>query len=189
MFDLARWGLQVEHPTRVTSSGGRFQFADDWEFPDTQVITLDYPGGKLITWESMSANGFQPQGRGVGVTFHGDQGSLLIDGDGYTIYDLKGGLVEEVKTDPGAVTTQVGPAVRLDALHTTNFVEGIRGTAPLATPIDGGHTSTMMALLGNIAWKTGRALTCDPASGRIQNDADASAMWGREYAPGWAPRT
>jgi predicted dehydrogenase len=189
MFDLARWGLQVEHPTRVTSSGGRFQFADDWEFPDTQVITLDYPGGKLITWESMSANGFQPQGRGVGVTFHGDQGSLLIDGDGYTIYDLKGGLVEEVKTDPGAVTTQVGPAVRLDALHTTNFVEGIRGTAPLATPIDGGHTSTMMALLGNIAWKTGRALTCDPTSGRIQNDAEASAMWGREYAPGWAPKT
>ena len=188
MFDLARWGLQVEHPSRVTSSGGRFQFADDWEFPDTQVIALDYPGGKLITWESMSANGFQPQGRGVGVTFHGDQGSLLIDGDGYTIYDLKGAVVEEVKTDPGAVTSQVGPAVRLDALHTTNFVEGIRGTSPLATPIDGGHTSTMMALLGNIAWKTGRALTCDPATGRIQDDEEAMKMWAREYAPGWAPK-
>ena len=188
MFDLARWGLQVEHPSRVTSSGGRFQFADDWEFPDTQVIALDYPGGKLITWESMSANGFQPQGRGVGVTFHGDQGSLLIDGDGYTIYDLKGAVVEEVKTDPGAVTSQVGPAVRLDALHTANFVEGIRGTSPLATPIDGGHTSTMMALLGNIAWKTGRALTCDPATGRIQDDEEAMKMWAREYAPGWAPK-
>ncbi|HTV03432.1 MAG TPA: Gfo/Idh/MocA family oxidoreductase [Luteitalea sp.] len=189
MFDLARWGLQVEHPTRVTSSGGRFQFADDWEFPDTQVIALDYPGGKMITWESMSANGYKPHGTGVGVTFHGDQGSLLIDGDGYTIYDLKGGVVEEIKTDPGAVTSQVGPAVRLDALHTANFVAGIRGTGTLATPIDGGHTSTMMALLGNIAWKTGRALTCDPATGRIQNDADATAMWGREYAPGWAPKT
>ena len=70
----------------------------------------------------MSANGWKPQGKGVGVTFHGENGSLLIDGDGYTVYDLKGAQVEEVKTDPGAVTSQVGPAVRLDALHTINFL-------------------------------------------------------------------
>jgi predicted dehydrogenase len=189
MFDLARWGLQLEHPSRVTSAGGRYHHADDWEFPDTQMITLEYPGGKMITWESMSSNGWRPQGRGVGVTFHGENGSLLIDGDGYTVYDLKGTQVEEVKTDPGAVTSQVGPAVRLDALHTANFVEGIRGTATLATPIDGGHTSTMMAHLGNIAWKTGRTLTCDPATGRIQDDADAMKLWSREYESGWAPKT
>ncbi len=188
MFDLARWGLKVEHPSRVTSAGGRYHYADDWEFPDTQMITLEYPGQKMITWESMSSNGWRPQGLGVGVTFHGENGSLLIDGDGYTIYDLKGAQVDQVKTDPGAVTSQVGPAVRLDALHTINFVEGIRGTAPLATPIDGGHTSTMMAHLGNIAWKTGRALTCDPSSGRIADDADAMKLWTREYEPGWAPK-
>ena len=109
MFDLARWGLQVEHPTRVTSAGGRYHFSDDWEFPDTQVVTLEYPDRKMVSWESMSANGYKPQGNGVGVTFHGEQGSLMIDGDGYTIYDLKGTVVEDVKTDPGAVTSQVGP--------------------------------------------------------------------------------
>ena len=124
----------------------------------------------------------------MGVTFHGENGSLLIDGDGYTVYDLKGAQVEEVKTDPGSVASQVGPAVRLDSLHTINFCEGIRGTATLATPIDGGHVSTMMAHLGNIAWKTGRALTCDPATGRIQNDKDAMKLWGREYEKGWAPK-
>ena len=188
MFDLARWGLQVEHPTRVTSAGGRYHFTDDWEFPDTQVVTLEYPERRMIIWESMSANGYKPHGTGVGVTFHGEQGSLLIDGDGYTLYDLKGTVVEEVKTDPGAVTSQVGPAVRLDALHTANFVDGIRGKAPLATPIAGGHVSTMMAHLGNIAWKTGHALTCDPATGRIAGDADAMKLWAREYEPGWAPR-
>ncbi|MGI8671245.1 MAG: Gfo/Idh/MocA family protein [Luteitalea sp.] len=187
MFDLARWGLRVEHPIRVTSSGGRYQFDDDWEFPDTQVITLEYPGKKLITWESMSANGFQPHGRGVGVTFHGDQGSLLIDGDGYTVYDLKGKMIDEVKPDAGSAVSQVGPAVRLDALHTTNFLEVIRGKGTLTSPIDGGHTSTLMAHLGNIAWKTGHVLTCDPATGRVQNDADATALWSRTYEPGWEP--
>jgi predicted dehydrogenase len=188
MFDLARWGLQVEHPTRVTSAGGRYHYKDDWEFPDTQIVTLEYPDRKMVSWESMSANGYKPQGNGVGVTFHGEQGSLMIDGDGYTIYDLKGTVVEEVKTDPGASTSQVGPAVRLDALHTANFLDGIRGKATLFTPIDGGHVSTMMAHLGNIAWKTGRTLTCDPATGRIQQDADAMTLWGREYEQGWAPK-
>ena len=46
----------------------------------------------------------------------------------------------------------------------------------------------MMAHLGNIAWKTGRALTCDPATGRIQDDKDAMKLWGREYEKGWAPK-
>jgi predicted dehydrogenase len=188
MFDLARWGLQVEHPTRVTSAGGRYHFSDDWEFPDTQIVTLEYPDRKMVSWESMSANGYKPQGNGVGVTFHGEQGSLMIDGDGYTIYDLKGAVVEEIKTDPGAVTSQVGPAVRLDALHTANFLDGIRGKATLFTPIDGGHVSTMMAHLANIAWKTGRALTCDPTTGRVLNDPDAMKLWSREYEQGWAPR-
>ncbi len=188
MFDLARWGLQLEHPSRVTSAGGRYHYADDWEFPDTQMITLEYPDRKMITWESMSANGWKPQGRGVGVTFHGETGSLLIDGDGYTVYDIKGAQVEDVKSDPGAATSQVGPAVRLDALHTLNFCDGIRGKATLATPIDGGHVSTMMAHLGNIAWKTGRALTTDPGTGRILEDTDAMKLWGREYEPGWAPK-
>ncbi len=187
MFDLARWGLQLEHPTRVTSAGGRYRYADDWEFPDTQMITLEYPERRMITWESMSANAWKPQGRAVGVTFHGETGSLLIDGDGYTVYDIQGAQVEEVKTDPGAVTSTVGPAVRLDALHTANFCDGIRGTATLATPIDGGHVSTMMAHLGNIAWKTGRTLTCDPATGRIANDDAAMQLWGREYEQGWKP--
>ena len=63
-------------------------------------------------------------------------------------------------------------------MHPANFLDGIRGKATLATPIAGGHVSTMMAHLGNIAWKTGRALTCDPATGRIANDADATAVLG-----------
>ncbi len=38
MLDLMRWGLQVEYPTKVSSSGGRYRYQDDWEAPDTQVI-------------------------------------------------------------------------------------------------------------------------------------------------------
>jgi hypothetical protein len=45
-----------------------------------------------------------------------------------------------------------------------------------------------MLHLGNIAWRTGRALQCDPANGHIQNDTDAMKYWQREYEPGWEPK-
>lgn len=187
MFDLARWGLGVDHPTRVSSAGGRYQFDDDWEFPDTQVVTLEYPDRKMITWESVSSNGWKQQGKGVGVTFHGDKGTLFIDGNGYAVYDPSGTIVHAVTQVEAPGVSTVGPAQSLDAPHIVNFLEAIRGRATLAAPIDGGHTSTLMAHLANIAWKTGRALTCDPATGRVMNDADAMTLWAREYEKGWEP--
>lgn len=187
MFDLARWGLQVAHPTRVTSAGGRYHYQDDWEFPDTQVVTLEYPDRRMITWECMSSNGWQQEGQGVGVTFHGDKGSLSINGNAYTVFDPKGKKLREVAAPERAALTTAGPGASLDTGHAHNFLETIRGKATLAADIEGGHVSTMMAHLGNIAWKTGRTLTCDPETGRVQGDRDAEAMWSRQYEPGWEP--
>ena len=36
-IDVCRWALEVEYPTKVTSSGGRYHFEDDWEYYDTQI--------------------------------------------------------------------------------------------------------------------------------------------------------
>ncbi|RZM13895.1 MAG: hypothetical protein EOO88_44420, partial [Pedobacter sp.] len=40
-IDVARWGLQADYPTKVNSVGGRYRFQDDWETPDTQIITFE----------------------------------------------------------------------------------------------------------------------------------------------------
>ncbi len=189
MFDLARWGLQVDHPTRVMSAGGRFHYEDDWEFPDTQTVTLEYPDRRMVTWECMSSNGWQQEGQGVGVTFHGDKGSLSIDGNGYAVFDEKGQKVREVKPPQPSELTTAGPGASLDTGHVHNFLEAIRGKEALAADIEGGHVSTQMAHLSNIAWKVGRVVAIDPRTGRVQNDADAEALWSRTYEPGWEPNT
>ena len=44
-IDYTRWGLGVEtHPSKIVGLGGKFQFDDDQEFPDTQQVTFEYPG-------------------------------------------------------------------------------------------------------------------------------------------------
>src|SRR5688572_15248158 len=56
-IDVARWALGVDYPTSVFATGGRFHFADDWEFPDTQEATFEFEGGKTIIWQGQSCNG------------------------------------------------------------------------------------------------------------------------------------
>src|SRR5438874_432755 len=80
-LDLCRWGLGVECPTKVTSSGGRYHFEDDWQTPDTQFATFEFEGGKVIHWEGQSCH---PRGvennSGFGAAFYGDKGTMIIDG-------------------------------------------------------------------------------------------------------------
>jgi len=190
MVDLARWGLGVDYPTRVTSAGGRYRYQDDWETPDTQVIDLEFANNTLISWEGRSCNGKSAEGSSVGVIFYGETGSLLIEsGNSYKIFDLKSKLVKEVKNDITAnALDRTGPGMELDALHIRNFFDAIKRGGTLNSDILSGHQSTLLVQLGNIAQRTGRALKIDPSNGRILNDKEAMKLWSREYEKGWEPK-
>lgn len=190
MVDLARWGLNVDYPVRVTSAGGRYRYQDDWETPDTQVITLDFDNKTSISWEGRSCNGHQVEGSSVGVIFYGEKGALQIDGgNAYKVYDLKNKLVKHVentiKVDP---RNAVNPSEQLDGFHIQNFFDGIRKGAAQAAEITGGHKSTLLVQLGNIAQRSGYTLRIDPSNGHIIDNREAMKFWSREYAPGWEPK-
>jgi hypothetical protein len=76
----------------------------------------------------------------------------------------------------------------LDALHLQNFVDAIRGTGKQASTILEGHKSTLLPQLGNIAYRVGRVLKCNPDNGRILNDKEAMSLWSRTYEKGWEVR-
>ena len=40
--DIARWGLGVTHPTKVSAIGGKFMFDDDQETPNTITATYEF---------------------------------------------------------------------------------------------------------------------------------------------------
>jgi predicted dehydrogenase len=190
MVDIARWGLGVDYPVKVSSNGGRYRYKDDWETPDTQVINLEFNNNTFMTWEGRSCNGKSIEGSSVGVMFYGDTGSLLIEGsNAYTIFDLDSKIVKEVKsTDNIDARNLVNPAEGLDALHLVNFLDGISKGTKLNSDIVSGHQSTLLVQLGNIALRSGQALNIDPTNGHIIGNKEASKYWSREYATGWEPK-
>ncbi|HEY9559792.1 MAG TPA: Gfo/Idh/MocA family oxidoreductase, partial [Anseongella sp.] len=190
MVDLMRWALDVTYPSKVTSTGGRYRYQDDWETPDTQVIGLEFDNNTAMTWEGRSCNGRKVEGSSVGVAIYGEKGTVIIgSGNSYQIYDLENKLVKEVKNDVMVdPLNRSNPSQLLDAFHLQNFFDGIRKGTPLKAEITGGHQSTLLVQLGNIAQRTGRTLHVDASNGHILNTDDAVMnLWSREYEAGWEP--
>ena len=190
MIDLARWGLNVEYPTKVNSTGGRYMYQDDWQTPDTQVINLEFENKSMISWEGRSCNGKSIEANSVGIIFYAEQGSMVIEsGNSYKIYDLKNNLVKEVKNNFTVDARNLSdPSQNLDALHILNFFDGIRLGTRLNSDIVSGHQSTLLVQLGNISQRVGRSLEINPKNGHILNDKGAMKFWSREYEKGWEPK-
>ncbi len=184
--DVCRWALGVDYPKRVTSSGGRYHFKDDWQFYDTLVTSFEYED-TMISWDGTSCQGMKHYGRDRGSTIMGTIGTVLVDRDGYEIYDLKGTKTSVFKA--GSTTSSadlLGRDSMTDA-HFANFIAGIRKGEKLNAPISVGNIAVTMLQLSNVAWEVNRELQLDTKDGRIQGDPEATKMWSREYEKGWAP--
>lgn len=184
--DVCRWALGVDYPNRVTASGGRFHFKDDWQFYDTLVTSFEYDDA-MISWEGKSCQGMKCFGRDRGVTIMGTTGTVLVDRDGYEIYDLKGSKTSEFKLESTTVSSDLLGRDSMTDAHFANFIGAIRKGEKLNAPVADGNISVTMLQLSNVAWEVHRELTLDKKDGRIQGDPEAMRMWGREYEQGWAP--
>jgi len=184
--DVCRWALGVDYPKRVTSTGGRYHFEDDWQFYDTLVTSFDYED-RMITWEGKCCQGMKYFGRDRGATIMGTRGSVIVDRDGYEIYDLKGNKTGEFSTGSTTSSSDLLGRDSMTDAHFVNFIAGIRKGEKLNAPVSVGNVTVTMLQLSNIAWEVNRELHLDTKDGRIQGDSEAMKMWEREYEKGWAP--
>lgn len=182
--DVCRWALGVDYPKRVTASGGRYQFQDDWQFYDTLVTSFEYDD-KMLTWEGKSCQGMTYYGRDRGSAILGTTGTVIVDRDGYEIYDLKGKKASEFKAGRGTSSADLVGRDSMTDAHFANFIAGIRKGEKLNAPIAVGNVAVTMLQLSNIAWIKQRELHLDPKDGRILDDSEAMRLWSREYEKGW----
>ena len=117
----------------------------------------------------------------------GTTGSVVVDRDGYEIYDLKGKKTSEFKTGSETSSSDLLGRDSMTDAHFANFIAGVRKGEKLNAPVAVGNVAVTMLQLSNIAWEVNRELHLDSADGKIRNDTEAMKMWDREYEKGWAP--
>ena len=178
LLDVARWGLNVELPTRVTATGGKYYFHDDQETPDTQIVTYDYPTanrsqgpGKTIVWEHRLWHTHGIEGRSAAVAFYGENGTLVVDRGGWKIYDSREPLTSDSSEQARA--------------HCQNFIDCVRTRGAPTADLEIGCTSSALCHLGNIAQRLGRQVQFDPATMTFGADEEAGRLLTREYRAPW----
>lgn len=182
--DVCRWALQADYPETVTATGGRYQYKDDWQFYDTLITNFGYPD-KTISWEGRCAQGMQVYDRDRGSAIHGTKGTVVIDRDGYDVYDWKGKHTDKFRNGQQTSSTDTLGIDTMTDAHFANFIGAIKTGEKLNSPIQVANVAVTMLLLSNIAYFTNRTLHLDTKNGHIKNDPDAMKQWGRDYEKGW----
>ncbi|MBX7256691.1 MAG: Gfo/Idh/MocA family oxidoreductase [Candidatus Hydrogenedentes bacterium] len=172
-IDQARWGLGVGIPKAVSATGGQLFYQDDHETPDTQVVTFEYDNCYLL-YEMRLWTDYKLEGHDNGVVFYGDKGTLEFGRGGCDV-----SLIGEEKK-------HLGPYADIRD-HMRNFLDCVKSNNPagLNGGIEEGAISTSLCHLGNIATRVGRRLRVDPVSWQCVDDADAAALYKREYRKGY----
>jgi predicted dehydrogenase len=170
MLDVARWGLGVGLPTRVSASGGRFHFEDDQETPDTLVVQYAYPRATIV-WEHRLWSTHGVEGRSAAAAFYGEMGTLVVDRGGWKVYDLAETIASDASEQPIA--------------HLRNFVDCIKSRSRPTADIEIGHTSSALCHLGNIAYRVGREVNYIPEAATFAGDREANLLLSRSYRKPW----
>jgi predicted dehydrogenase len=178
--DIARWGMGVTHPTKVTAIGGKFMFDDDQETPNTMNCAYEFMvNGKpkmmefeVRHWISNHEAGIDAErpGNTIGNMFYGSKGYLVIDN-----YNKYYSFMGE-KQEPGPARSGGGD-------HFKNFTDAVRSRKreDLTAEIEEGALSCNLVHLANVSYRLGRTLHWDEKTWTVKNDSEANKMLTREY--------
>ncbi|MFQ5738655.1 MAG: Gfo/Idh/MocA family protein [Acidobacteriota bacterium] len=184
MVDVAMWAMG-EEPIGAMAAGGKYGYPDDiMETPDTQTSVIQFPSFSLA-WEHKLGCGVGPWQREHGVEFHGQNGILVVDRQGWEVHSET-----DSENRPGRVYRMNGlPRQRgsrdYHFAHVKNFVESVKSRQKPAAEIEIGHKSVIACHLGNIAVRLQRYVAWDPRTETIRADSEAAQLLGREYRQPW----
>lgn len=193
MYDMVRWMLDLDWPSRISSEGGIFVDKDSIaNISDTQTATFVHDDLNVV-WQHRTWGAAPDPKYSWGATIYGDKGTLKAGVMGYDFVPLgKGEAIRkdvtyeyekypEDKTEKD-LERHVAPALRG---HWRNFLDARETRGLPVSNINEGYISSASCILANIAMGLGRTLEWDPVEGQVIGDDEANALLRRPYRSPW----
>ena len=192
ILDLPFWGLGLDFPTHVMSTGGKFCIHDNTDAPDTHEATLQFPN-LVLTWSmsQVSSFGFNLQDvarytkhgaamagvqRRLGYYLHGVEGALFGNYEEHTVVPQ---TTELAKAEPPEKTIPPSPG------HEREWLDCLKTREEPSCGVTYSHKVNTSNMLANLALKVGRSLHFDPATEQIVDDPEAARLAQPEYRAPW----
>ncbi|HPE58602.1 MAG TPA: Gfo/Idh/MocA family oxidoreductase [Bacteroidales bacterium] len=180
--DLPIWALNLDYPTEISATGGRYITKDDGDAYDNHEVIWRYPN-LTMTWMSSLTNSYgfdflreRKSQRRLGIYFHGVNGTLLTD---YSTHQIlpEGDRMKDMKTPPVSIPPSPG--------HELEWVESIKSRKiPSCNPEY--HVKVDVPIeLSVLSMKLGRSIKFDPKTEKIVGDEEAVKLAIPEYRAPW----
>lgn len=180
LLDIALWAVDGRMPDTIQSVGGIYAYKDNQiETADTQTVLYSYDD-MHIEWEHLGGlhNGYY--GRGYGIAFIGNDGTLVANREGWEL------IPEQENNQPKTGAIPMQDADRSDHIkHVTNFIECVRSRKLPVCDVETGRNAAVLAHMGNIAYRTGDKLLWDRQTRQFVSNSKANGLITPTYRKLW----
>ncbi len=177
LIDYILYGMNKAIPVSVMASGGKYAYPDDdMVTPDTMTAVYDFTDFTMI-WEHTIGIGLGNWKRPHGMSYIGENGTLVLDRNGWEVFP------EKQKIEAIPLQKNVGNGLDL---HVRNFIDCLVSNKPekLHAGIDIGRNVAMVAQMGNLAFRTGEKVYWDNQKQQFLQ-SEANKLITPEYQNGW----
>ena len=168
--DIAQWGMGTEY-TGPVEIEGHAEYPKDglWDVHGRFSIEYTYANGVKVICADTSKNK-------QGILFEGTEG---------WVYVKRG----QIDAQPKSLLTSTIGSDEINLYksnnHKANFLECIKSRAETIAPVEVGHRSCSVCLLGEIAMRLGRKLKWNPEQEKFTDDDQANRMLWRPMCSPW----
>ncbi len=180
LLDIPLWAMQVKSPKSVMATGGIYSYPQNAiETPDTLNVLYDFESFTL-EWDHAGGISKGLYGRNYGVAFIGNNGTLVVNREGWEVIAESENNVNKTELIP------LQPAdPEAHEKHVKNFIQSVKSRQSPICEIEFGHNVALVAHMGNIAYRTGNKLYWDESKGKFKDDGKANAFLKPEYRSPW----
>ena len=180
LLDYALLGMKADVPKSIAAMGGKFAYPDlAQETPDTLTALYEFDKFNLV-WDSAMGIDNGSYGRGHGIAFIGNNGTLVLSRGGWEV------LEESKSTNKASKAFASQSDNGLDK-HWVNFIDVVKSRKmdELNCSIQAGAHVATVAQMGNISFRSGQKLEWDKEKGKFTDEKVNSQYLLKEYNNGY----